>query len=372
MAELGKLTRLKVEGFKSIRSLDISLRDLNLLIGPNGAGKSNLISFFRFMNKLVQKDLQHFVAEYVGVDRFLYFGRKITNKMVVHLHFRPNSYDCTLYPSIDGKFLFESEVCRFHGHEINYEGGVKISTLSRKGADESSLPDADTSKHLSWKAQQDWVSIYMSSWTVYHFHDVGKTAAVKGIGKLADNARLHSDGGNLASYLRFLRLIFSKHYAEIVATVRRVAPFFHDFILEPERENPSYIRLRWKHIGNDDYFDAHDLSDGTLRFICLATLLLQSEPPTTILLDEPELGLHPYAVELLAGMMRSAAARTQVIAATQSVTLANQFGWEDLIVVDREDNASVFRRLKGPEVEDWLEQYRLGDLWQKNLIGGTP
>ncbi len=150
--------------------------------------------------------------------------------------------------------------------------------------------------------------------------------------------------------------------------MQRVSPAFQDFLLEPE----GGIRLRWKHRGVDTPFDVSQLSDGTLRFICLATLLLQPDPPRTIVLDEPELGLHPYAIQLLAGMMRSAASRTQVVAATQSVTLANQFGPEDLIVAEVRDNATEFRRLAADDLGQWLDEYRMGDLWEKNLIGGTP
>jgi len=142
--------------------------------------------------------------------------------------------------------------------------------------------------------------------------------------------------------------------------------------LESERDNPQSIRLRWKHRGSDDTFDASDFSDGTLRFICLTTLLLQPRLPTIILLDEPELGLHPYALHLLAGMMRAASANTQIIASTQSVTLANQFSCEDLIIVDRVNDASQFRRLDEQELADWLDEYSIGELWEKNIIGGAP
>jgi predicted ATPase len=157
-----------------------------------------------------------------------------------------------------------------------------------------------------------------------------------------------------------------------VQTIQRVAPFFHNFILKPEKTAPNRIRLRWKLRGTDEYFDANSFSDGTLRFICLTTLLLQPHLPTMILLDEPELGLHPYAMQLLAGMMRSVANKTQIIASSQSVTLANQFDWFDLIIVEQFDNASQFKRLEEEQIKLWLEDYRIGDLWEKNLIGGTP
>jgi predicted ATPase len=152
------------------------------------------------------------------------------------------------------------------------------------------------------------------------------------------------------------------------------APFFEDFALKPDRLNKNMIRLEWRHAGSDAYFNGNSLSDGTLRFMCLTTLLQQPNMPDTILLDEPELGLHPAAMTLLAGMFRSVvqSEQSQVIASTQSVTLVNQFSHKDIIVVEREDEQSVFRRLKRPAINNWLEEYGVGDLWEKNLIGGRP
>src|SRR5580698_4908813 len=159
------------------------------------------------------------------------------------------------------------------------------------------------------------------------------------------------------------------HFENIQDTLRQIAPFFQEFRLAPSKLNESKIRLEWKEKGSDAYFDASSLSDGTLRFICLATLLLQPELPTVVLLDEPELGLHPAAVTLLADLLKSAATRTQVIVATQSVTLVNQFDPEQVWAVDRESNQSVFRHLAGADMSSRLENYALGELWEKNVLG---
>jgi predicted ATPase len=166
----------------------------------------------------------------------------------------------------------------------------------------------------------------------------------------------------------------SNYYRNIVETIRLVAPFFDDFVLRPSPLNPDKIRLEWREKGSDAYFNAHALSDGTLRFISLATLLLQppDQLPTTILLDEPELGLHPYAINVLGGLLRSTALDTQIIVSTQSVTLVNQFDPEDLVIVERENGASIFRRPDETEIEGWLEGYSLGELWEKNVLGGRP
>lgn len=350
----GKLTRLKIVGIKSIEGMELEFGPLNVLIGANGAGKSNFIGFFGFMNQLLEKNLQFYVAQQLGADRLLFFGRKRTSALQISLEFSANAYHARLVPDAGGGLLFAEETV----HSVSTE------TLAPPGARESGLPNRpeDTAAgHL--------VS-YLQDWKVHHFHDTSDAARVKQPGLISENERLLPQAENLAAFLRSIR--DTPAYRLIVRTIQRIAPFFRDFVLEPEANNPKLIRLRWRHRGSEETFDAGDFSDGTLRFICLSTLLLQPRLPTIILLDEPELGLHPYALHLLAGMMRSASSKTQIIAATQSVTLANQFSWEDLIVVDRVNDASQFRRLTEEEISAWLDDYAIGELWEKDVIGGTP
>jgi predicted ATPase len=169
-----------------------------------------------------------------------------------------------------------------------------------------------------------------------------------------------------------LREKHGDQYRQIVGAIRMVAPFFRDFQLRPYPLNEQKIQLEWSEAGSDAYFNAHSLSDGTLRFMCLATLLLQPSPPSTIVIDEPELGLHPFAIQVLASLVQSASLRTQVIVSTQSVTLVNHFMPGDVIVVDREGGQSTFARLSEQSMSTWLEDYGLGDLWEKNVLGGRP
>jgi predicted ATPase len=212
----------------------------------------------------------------------------------------------------------------------------------------------------------------MQSWTIYHFHDTSDEAAIKRKGKVDDNDTLRPDAANLAAFLYRLQKTQADSYKRIVAAIRLVAPFFHDFRLRPDRLRKDEIQLEWTQRDSDAYFNAHALSDGTLRFICLATLLLQPEPPSLILIDEPELGLHPYAIVQLAGLFRSAATRTQILVATQSVTLLNQFEPDNVIIVDRSEGQSTFRRINAKEVEAWTDAYALGELWEKAVLGGRP
>jgi predicted ATPase len=213
---------------------------------------------------------------------------------------------------------------------------------------------------------------YISDWKVYHFHDTSKSSPMKQPCRVDDYYSLATDGHNIAAYLYYIKQHHEMVYKKIVKTIQRVAPFFHDFILEPDIANSDMIKLRWKHKGSDLYFDANDLSDGTIRFICLTTLLLQPNLPTMILVDEPELGLHPFALEILASMFRIASKKTQIIASTQSVTFADYFDVEDILVVDTKENATVFKRLDSEEFKEWTDEYTVGDMWQKNLIGGVP
>ena len=165
--------------------------------------------------------------------------------------------------------------------------------------------------------------------------------------------------------------LYIRAYNDILLSIRAVAPYFDDFVLEKNAKDK--ISLRWKNASNiDKVFGAHQLSDGTLRFILLATLLLQPNPPKVIVLDEPELGLHPTALVVLADIIRSVSKKTQIILTTQSVEFANLFKPEDFIVVDYIDGASSFSRPDKEELEHWLEDYDMGDIWCKNIIGGRP
>jgi predicted ATPase len=299
MANIGKLDRIQLKGFKSIRNMDLELRHLNILLGANGAGKSNFINLFRFMNKLVQKDLQFFLAQQGGANRFLHFGRKITDAIEIHLLFKSNDYACTLVPDQTGGLIFKKEW--IGDSDDKFYPRIELAI---RGDKESVLPS-------STDPIASQVARYLSDWQIYHFHDTSETAMAKQSGAIYDNERLRPQAENLAAFLFSIQN--TDQYQKIVQTIQRVAPFFHDFILKPEKTDPDSIRLRWKHCGTDDYFDANAFSDGTLRFICLTTLLLQPVLPLMILLDEPELGLHPYAMQLLAGMMRSVAHQTQII-----------------------------------------------------------
>jgi len=365
-ARKNPLDRVRVAGFKSIRDQEIDLRDLNILIGANGAGKSNLVAVFELLHEIVNERLQVHVAKAGGAESLLYFGSKTTGQTCLEFRFGSNAYKCVLVPSAKDSLIFEEE-------EIYYRGrgfARRSSAVIGSGHEETHLHQE--SQKRSRMTIADHVLCAFRSWRVYHFHDTSSSAKIKQTGDIEDNEFLREDAGNLAAFLYRLERKEPQVYRNIVDTIQIVALFFDDFRLRPSRLNEDRIRLEWQERGSDAYFNAHALSDGTLRFICLVTLLLLPDPPTTILLDEPELGLHPAAITVLAGLLSSASERTQIVVSTQSVTLVNQFEPEDLLVVERQGPESVFRRLGEEEVASWLDDYALGELWEKNVLGGRP
>ena len=367
MSKLGKLDRMLLKGYKSIKELDLEFGNINILLGANGAGKSNFIGFFNFMRKIIEKELELTVAQMGGANKVLHFGKKVTKELDIRLVFKPNRYKAVLIPDEQDGLIFKEEVGYFDASEIGYYGGSKEYPLNNIGGKESKLPN----KPHSASALGHIVK-YINDWKVYHFHDTSKASPMKQPCRVDDYYSLAVDGHNLPAYLYYIRQHHEKSYKKIVKTIQRVAPFFHDFILEPDIANKDMIKLRWKHKGSDLYFDANDLSDGTIRFICLTTLLLQPNLPTMILIDEPELGLHPYALNILASLFRVASKKTQIIASTQSTTFVDFFDDKDIIVVDREDNSSSFKRLDLDKLKEWIDEYSIGDLWQKNLLGANP
>lgn len=363
---MAPLDRVRIRGFKSIRELDLELRPLNVLIGANGSGKSNFIDFFTLLREIVNLRLQAYVARSGGASSLLHFGPKVTPEMRLRVHFGRNVYDARLEAAEDDTLFFAEETCWYHGPGYPKPYTVELGSGHR----ESGL--IEESQRHDRVVIADHVINSILSWQVYQFHDTSDSARVKQTGDLGDNAFLRPDAANLAAFLFMLRETQRPYYDRIVKTIRLVAPFFDDFTLRPSPLNPDKIRLEWRERGSDAYFTASALSDGTLRFMCLATLLLQPELPATVLIDEPELGLHPYAITLLTSLLRGAAEKTQVIAATQSVPLVNQFVPDEVLVVDRIDGQSTFQRLSEAAIEGWLENYGLGDLWEKNVIGGRP
>ena len=359
--------KITIEGFKSIASAEVELRPVNVLIGANGSGKSNFIGAFAFLQAIRDGQLQDYVARAGGAERILHYGSRVTERLTFRISFNDsvNQYRITLSPT-DSDQLYPFSETAYYWEKSSYTQPLD-RPLARLG-EEAGISG------IGGGGIGTYVRSHLDRWRIYHFHDTGANSPFKKTGDLHDNRYLRPDGSNLAAFLYYLREKHSVEYDLIRRTVQLAAPFLDDFQLEPLALNPDKIRLEWRHKGSDAYFDASAFSDGTLRFIALTTLFYQPESlrPSVVLLDEPELGLHPLAVTLLESLVGSAAVDTQVILATQSPTLLDHFGPEDVLVADRVKGATKFTRLDPEQLEVWLERYSMGELWEKNEFGGRP
>lgn len=364
-----KLDKISIKGYKSIQNLEnFDLTNLNILIGANGSGKSNFISVFKLLADIYDENLQFHVQKNGGVDALLHYGRKKTDRISMKFDFGLNAYQFTLIPTVDNRFVFENETIFLPEIFDSYTRSPKIIGKNQS----ESLVKSSSPLNPSLSNSSLFIKLALESLRVYHFHDTSDTAKVKQFHSAYDDLRLKEDAANLAAFLKRLKQKFPENYHQIVKTIRLVAPFFSEFV---HREDEANIQLEWLERGNPDTpFKAHVLSDGTLRFICLATLLLQPFQlmNDTILIDEPELGLHPYALAVLADLIKRASEKKQLIISTQSVELINHFSADDIIVVDRVNDASTFKRLDAKRLSDWLDDYSLGELWTQNVLGGRP
>lgn len=367
-----QLKQLTIKGFKTIAALeDFQPGPLTVLIGSNGAGKSNFISFFRLLSSALANspgNLQFHVGEMGGGSRLLHDGPAKTREVEVELLLETdagiNEYAFRLVFAAGDTFIYADERIRFSS--FDYTGKAPWKDLGAGHREAQLLEKAGQGD----KTAQVILSL-LRKIKVYQFHNTSFNARIRTRWEVDDGRWLREDGANLASFLYRLSQHDPRYYQRIVETLRLILPFFADFELEPEY---GMLLLRWRERNSDLIFDASQAADGMLRAMALVSLLLQPETdlPNVILLDEPELGLHPYAINIVGGLIRSVTTWAQVVIATQSVSLINCFAPEDIVVVDRIGRASSFSRLSPDELENWLDAYTLSELWEKNVIGGRP
>lgn len=339
---------VKIEGYKSISSQEVKLRSMNILLGGNGAGKSNFLSVFDFFRKIIQSRDYEYASEREA-SRLLYMGRKVTDKIRLTFNFSDswlNSMDIELK---------------------DVENRLRVRGLHIE-ENETAIADPAKGKDYNIERMRSLVDQY---W-IHHFQDTGAKSSYRTSSQMNDNRFLRADGSNLASFLYRIRVKEPHLFRKIEDIIHEVTPSFGCFDLMPDAIDEKNIRLLWHPNGGDVLFDEYQLSDGTLRMMSLVTLLLQPQLPELIIIDEPEIGLHPTAISILADLLKSAAERTQVIISTQSIDLINYFTPEDIIVTDFKNAQSSFKRLSTEELHQWIDEYTLGEMWEKNLFGGQP
>lgn len=360
------LERLTLRGYKSIREAELDFTELNVLIGANGAGKSNLVSFFALLPEALDARLDAYVGRYGGPNALLHFGARRTAELSVSATVRTEAGTGILFQRLgfrapDSLYYSSNHAGTPYGtdrsNEMVFDDLCAVVKTSGKGHP----------GQLIYNGLKDGIA-------TYHLVDTSLTSPIRAEGYIEDNKRLRSNGANLAAVLYRYKQTNEISYRRIRSTIRKAIPSFDDFVLEPRELNPRNILLNWRQLGNDYLFGPHQLSDGALRAIVLITVLQQPEAelPNLIVVDEPELGLHPHATLMIAGLMRAVSSHTQVLLTTQSPTFLDHFKPDEIIVAEQKGDVSQYRRVMPLELREWLEEYSLGELWQKNVFGGGP
>ena len=367
-----KLTKITIKGFKSIafdKPITLDIGSTNILLGANGAGKSNIISFFKMIGYMMNESLQQFIAQSGTNQKFLYYGSKKTPTLTAEIRFDgKDSYDIyrfSLTNAVQDRLIISSE-------EIEWKNSRTTSPISKQLVSNFSesalnhLKSEDVACKIVWDI--------LAGCKVYQFNDSSALSPMRQASTVESAHYLQSEANNLASFLLYLKNGYKESYERIVSYVKEIVPQFRDFYLEPER---GYVSLKWVDTSANDYVLSSDqFSDGSIRFIALATLLLQPEKtmPRVIIIDEPELGLHPYAIDQLTEMIKDASLHAQIIVATQSPALIDGFEATDVTVIERDEEhqCTVARKLNSQDYSEWLKEYSLSELWNKNVIGGRP
>ena len=360
------LKYLEIEGYKSLKSVKIDLGPVNVFIGENGTGKSNFISFLKMVNNMLKGNFQNFVLKEGKADRLFYLGRAHTEEIFGRLVFAKETetnnftYHFTLKDTKEGGLFIENELFGFNN---DYEN-IYWNTVENNNSEESKVFEKGENKSL-------FLYNYLSNLNVYHFYDTSSTSKLREGCDINDNKYFKPDGRNLPAFLYFIKQKHPKRFKRLENTIKLIAPFIDHFLLEPSRLDENQIELRWVETGDpESSFSAYQLSDGTIRFVALATLLLQPDLPEIIVIDEPELGLHPKAISILAGLIKSVSSQAQIMISTQSVNLVNEFLPEEIITVEREKGKyqTQLKRLDAGLLKNWLEDYSIGDLWERNIL----
>jgi predicted ATPase len=388
---------IKIEGFRSIKETELSLNPLTVLIGPNGSGKSNFMDLLSLIAEASYGHLAEGMANRGGFDNVCFKGDP--GDIFVEFRFKPEG----IFQEERTSVRFRLKLKRFGSYpRVWFEQIEKapdqyhtsplqlmrrdkdgcefrsIKTGISEDLEEKALESESELAIFQVKDKDKYPTPYkllrlLQEWAFYRDINVGPNAPIRQPDLVRPTVRLVADGGNLASVLYSIQQQHPATWKEIEEILETVYSDFHSITFPPEGGDGKVL-LRWweRPFEKKSGFSAGLLSDGTLKLLCLLAILKSPDPPPMICIDEPELGLHPDWIKLVAELLISAATRTQVIIATHSPQLVSKLEPDSIIVANKSGGATKFQHLDSGELSKWLEEFSLGELWMAGHFGGRP
>lgn len=373
-----RLNNISISHFKSIANVhELVLADLNVIIGANGAGKSSFISIFQMLENMSRRNFQNFCIDSGDANSLFFFEGAKSQPIKLGFDFKNGKIKTCYNLEI---ILSPKETALISQEYMEYDGDI-IS--DNEGTEDNPATGYRTESQLyRWGSDKKRYKLHypvcetINSWRTYHFHDTSIASFLRKSSQFGTDKNLLQTGENLAPYIFYLRERHPDIYTYLVSAIRCIAPFFLDFVFpytwEQARENNQKISLAWKQTCSERLMQPWQFSDGTLRFIALVVALIQPDPPAIILVDEPEIGLHPAAISFISGLLHDASTRTQVIVTTQSPLMLENMDPHNIIVMTSQNNKSSCEKLDAKSLKTWLEDYTLCDLWMKGLLATGP
>jgi predicted ATPase len=383
-------SRLSVRGYRRLKAVDVPLRRLNVLIGANGVGKTSILDVFRLLGASADRRLVASVLEAGGL-RSILTADGSTSSLEFRIAFQPESegdinYEFSLTEegalqalSIGNERLAQDQSLRHPavliettaGWPYYHTGNGLVTVLSDAAYDRSSYDRAETALSQSPPRTEaiTFRNKIASISAIYHALDVSQRAPVKGPQRLYPTRIPSVDGADLLSCLWTIRETDHGRYEDIENSLRAAFQNFEKLEFPPVAA--GMFGLGWRDSTFARPLYASELSEGTLRFLWLATLLQSPELPAVTLIDEPEVSLHPEMMRIITELMRGAAERTQLVVATHSDRFVRFLRPEELLVCDLDESGGMTTQWADElNLKAWLEDYTLDQLWSKGILGG--
>jgi predicted ATPase len=394
---------IKIEGFRSFKKVELEVPRLAVLIGPNGGGKSNFLDLLTLMAEAGNMQLANGVAKRGGFANIA-FGFDPQVELRVEMRFK-----AALPAKAEGQSGDERPDVRFSMtarglafqavlvHEVVAQESGKQPSLSaemlsrgpagavfrvmsesgaltdkRVGVASNELAITQVRNSSEYPAAA-FVLGEFTGWRVYRDIDVGSTSPVRQPALIRPGIQLLPDGSNLSSVLYAIQQDYPDDWQDVLEILRTAYPEFVKLTV-PAQGGDGKVLLRWfeKPFDRHGGISANFLSDGTLKLLCLLAILKSPDPPPLICIDEPELGLHPDWIKLVAELLQVAAMRTQVIVATHSPHIVAKLEPEQVIVAEKVDGETRLERQDRQDLEKWLKDFNLSELWLAGQLGGRP